>query len=75
MPRMTTTPPPIAEQLRTAIRESGLSGNAIAKSADVSQAVLSKFMATGSTKTINIETAQAISRAIGYDLKLAKLKR
>jgi len=74
MPPM-TTPPSIAEQLRSAIRESGLSGNAIAKLADVSQAVLSKFMAEGSTKTVNIETAQAIARAIGHDLKVIKTRK
>ena len=66
---------PIAQQLRHAIRNSGMSGNAIAKAADVSQAVLSKFMAEDSTKTLNIETAQAIAKAIGHDLQVVKIKK
>lgn len=71
MPRM-TIPKPLADQLREAIRKTGRSQYELAKVADVSQAVLSKFLAENSTKTLTLETAESIARAIGYDLRLTK---
>jgi predicted transcriptional regulator len=63
-----TTPLPIAEQLRAAIRESGRSLYELAKAADVPYASLHGFM-TG--KSLKIETAEMLGKAIG--LKSFKL--
>lgn len=61
MKRM-TTPPPIADQLREAIRASGLSLHEVAKRADSNAMSLSRFMRGGSLK---IETVESIARALG----------
>ncbi len=55
-------PQSIAEQLREAIRASGLSMREIALRADSNAMSLSKFMRGGSIK---LETAEAIARALG----------
>lgn len=61
MPPM-TTPKPIADQLREAIKASGMSLNALAKTADVPYASLHGFMAG---KSVKIETAEALGKALG----------
>lgn len=64
MPKM-TTPKPIAEQLREAIAASGLSLREVARRADVSPPIVSKFMLGGN---INLTSAEAISKALGKGL-------
>ena len=60
--RRMSTPKPIADQLREAIKASGLSLNELAKKADSNAMSMSRFMRGGSLK---IETAEAIARALG----------
>lgn len=59
-----TTPPPIADQLREAIRASGRSYRELSKAADLSPALVSRFM-NEPHKSINTETAEALARALG----------
>jgi predicted transcriptional regulator len=63
-----TTPPPIAEQLRQAVRDSGRTLYDVARAADVPYASLHGFMAG---KSLRIESAEAIGKAIG--LKVLRL--
>ena len=74
MKRM-TIPVDVAQQLREAIKASGMNAQQVAKAADVAQAAMYRFMAEGSTKTLNLSTAQAVALAIGYELRLTKLKK
>lgn len=62
MPRM-TTPTPIAEQLRAAIQSWTGTRQELADKADVSKAVIDKFMTT--KKSLNLDTAEALGRALG----------
>lgn len=57
-----TTPKPIADQLREAIAGSGMSLREVARRADVAPIVVSRLM---NGKTVTIETAEAIGRALG----------
>lgn len=57
----------LAEQLRTAIRESGLSGNQLAHQAGVPQAVVSRFLRA--ERTITLDTASKLTAALGLELK------
>ena len=61
---MTTTPLSIAEQLRTAIRESGMSYRQLADKADVSNPLIAQFM-TRPNKTITLESAEKLAKALG----------
>lgn len=63
MPRM-NAPQDLANQLRDAINSSGMTRQALADKADVSKQVLDKFM-TIPGKTITLETAEKIGRALG----------
>lgn len=58
-----TTPKPVADQLREAIKESGLSLNALAKAADVPYASVHAFV-NKPGKTVTIETAVALAKAL-----------
>jgi predicted transcriptional regulator len=65
--RRMTVPPPIADQLRQAIRESGRSMNDIAKAADVAVSSVHKFLHGGN---VNLATAEALAKAIGRDFSI-----
>lgn len=51
----------LVEQLRTAIRESGLSVNQIAAKAEIAQPVLSRFV-SGDRDNLTLETAWKLCR-------------
>jgi DNA-binding Xre family transcriptional regulator len=59
-----TTPPPIAEQLRTAIAAWSGTRQQLADAADVSKALLDKFM-TDRNRGIRLEEAEKIGKALG----------
>ncbi len=64
-------PQSIAEQLREAIRASGLSYGEIAEAADLSKGLVAAFMAPNSKKkSINVDTAEALAMAINKRLRL-----
>lgn len=59
----------IAEQLRTAIKESGLSANQLAKATGVGQTTISGFLRG---RDIGIEKASKIAAYLGLELKEKK---
>lgn len=65
------TPPSIAEQLRAAIAASGRSARELAKAADVSNSLVTRFM-NEPGKTINVDTAESLAKALGMHLLLKK---
>ena len=56
----------LAEQLRSAVAETGESLYAVAKRAGISYAILHRFMA--GKRSINLETADQITKALGLTL-------
>ena len=56
----------LGEQLRAAIRESGLSGNKVAHCARVPQAVVSRFLR--GERSITLDTASKLTAALGLEL-------
>ena len=65
-------PRSLADQLRDAIRESGLSINALAKDAEVDQSTLNKFV-TGARNHLRLDVAGRLFRALG--LKVVRDRR
>lgn len=57
----------LAEQLRAAIRQSGLSGNQVAYRAGVPQAVVSRFLR--GERSITLNTAAKLAAALGLELR------
>jgi transcriptional regulator with XRE-family HTH domain len=66
-----TTPPSIAEQLRAAIRESGMTYQQIAEKAFVGKPTISAYMSR-LDKDLNTATAEKIAKAIGFRLVIRK---
>ena len=64
--------PSLADQLRAAIRESGLSIYALARDAEVDQSTLNKF-ATGARDNLRLDVADRLFRVLG--LKVVKHRR
>ena len=61
MPPM-NAPQSVADQLRDAVKNSGLSAREVARRADVSAMTVSRLL---SGKTCTIESAEAIAKAVG----------
>lgn len=64
-----TTPKPIADQLREAIKASGRSFRDLAKAADLPHTSVTRF-AQGSG--ITLDSAEALAKALGIRLTVAK---
>lgn len=60
----------IAEQLRRAVQESGQSLYAIANATDMSQGILSRFMR--SERTMTLDTAEKLTDYLGLELQPKK---
>ncbi len=60
----------ISEQLRESILAASMSRYSLAKKADVSEAVLSRFV--NRKRTITVETAAKIARVLGLELRSKK---
>lgn len=61
-----TADPTLADTIRAAVRESGLSTYAVAKGAGVSQPVLHRFMS--GERGLNLDTADRLCRFLGLRL-------
>ncbi len=59
-----------ADVIRRAVQESGKTPYAVALGAGVPQAVLSRFLRR--ERSINLETAEKLCRALGLELRPAK---
>jgi transcriptional regulator with XRE-family HTH domain len=64
--------PTLAETIRQAIADSGLSRYAIAERSGVDEGTLSKFVR--GLKTINVETADKLMEILGLEVTPAKKK-
>ena len=65
-----TPRPTMAEVLRKAVREPGLSVNAVAKAAGIAQPVLHRFV-TGE-RDLTLDTAQKLADYFGLELRTRK---
>lgn len=70
---MSKSPPDLVEQLRAAIRKSGLSGNQVAHRADVPQPVVSRFLRN--ERSITLDTASKLAAALGLELKRTRQRK
>lgn len=70
MKRM-TIPVDVAQQLREAIKASGMTYRALAVKADLSDAMIAQFQ-TRPGKTITLESAQKLATALGMTLTLKR---
>ena len=70
----TTTKPSLAEALRAAVLDSGLSINAIAARSGVPQPVLQRF-ASGQRDNIRLDTASKLAEFFGMHLTTPKAPR
>jgi transcriptional regulator with XRE-family HTH domain len=59
--------PKLSQQLRSHLRECGMSPYAIAKSSGVSQSVLSRFLAGERSPTL--DTADKLAQVLGLELR------
>lgn len=66
-----TTPKPIADQLREAIKASGMTYGQIAEKAFVGVPTIKAYMARAD-KDLNLATAEKIASAIGFSLVIKK---
>lgn len=67
-------PQSLADQIRHAARESGLSVYALAKSAHVDQSTLNKFL-TGSRDNLTLEVADRLFRVLGLKVVSGRPRR
>jgi pantoate kinase len=70
-----TTPPPIAEQLRAALAKklaTGATMQSVAKEADIAYSMVFNFH-KNPAKKLQLETAEALARALGLQLKVVRI--
>jgi len=63
----------VTDQIQTAIRRSGLTRYRISQMSGVSEAVLSKLK-TGKLGAVTLPTAEALAKALGFELVLRPVK-
>lgn len=66
-----TTPKPIADQLREAIKASGMSVKELATKADIAYSAVHGFV-NNPNKRLQLETAEALAKAIGLEMAIRK---